>query len=133
MKKSLKLFLAIFIVMIALTGCGSKKEEKENNKVDLSAYAGTYVGEYTKLVGSDLKETDKEFSLVLNADGTGQHNRNDYSFNVTWSVDGDKFEMKETFVGDPIIYTGTIKDGKLDIFNGDKEDIWTYEYVYHKK
>ena len=41
--------------------------------------------------------------------------------------------MEETFVGDPIVYTGTLKDGKLDIFNGDKDDIFTYEYVYVKE
>jgi hypothetical protein len=118
--------------MFALTGCGSKSEKKEEKKVDLSKYAGTYIGEYTKLVGADEKNLEV-FSLELNEDGTGLHYRNNMSFKVTWSLDGDKFEMKETFVGDPIIYKGTLKDGKLDIFNGDEDNMWTYEYVYNKR
>ena len=30
-------------------------------------------------------------------------------------------------------YTGTLVNGKLDIFNGDPEDIWSCEYVYEKQ
>lgn len=127
MKKILVL-VAILLCAISLTACGSKKEEKK----DLSKYAGTYNGLYTKLVGDDTKETDDEFSLVLNEDGTGKHNRNDMSFNVTWTVDGEKFKMSETFVGDPIEYTGTLKDGKLHLYNGDPKNDFTYEYFYEK-
>lgn len=126
-----KLFISVFLVMslCLITGCGSKKEEK----VDLSKYAGTYTGIYGKFVGDETKVEDEIFSLDLNDDGTGKHNRNDMSFNVTWSVKNGKFEMTETFIGDPIKYAGTLKDGKLDIFNGDPKNDLTYEYVYEKK
>ena len=40
--------------------------------------------------------------------------------------------MTEKFLGSTIDYTGTLKDDKLDIFNGDPDDMWTYEYVYKK-
>ena len=76
---------------------------------------------------------EEEFSLELKKNGTGKHNRNDMSFDVTWKLDGEDFTMQETFLGMTIDYTGTLKDGELDIFNGDPEDIWTYEYVYEKK
>lgn len=113
------LVLGIFVI----TGCGKK---------DLATYAGTYEGKYTKLVGDETKNTDEEFYLELASDGTGKHHRNGESYNLTWDVDGEKFTMTETFIG-KIEYTGTLKDGKLNIFNGDPEDIWTYEYVYEKK
>lgn len=133
MKKTL-LTMLIGILLIGglfiLTGCGENKEE-EAPKQDLSAYAGTYQGKYTKLVG-DTKKVEEEFSLELKADGTGTHNRDDSSFNVTWSLDGENFKMSETFIGDPIEYTGTLTDGKLDIFNGDPTNDFTYEYVYEK-
>lgn len=41
--------------------------------------------------------------------------------------------MSETFIGDPIEYTGTLKDGKLDIFNGNPDDDFSCEYVYEKE
>ena len=138
MKKALSLSLLIVLLISGLcvfTGCKKDENEKADKKQDLSEFAGTYTGLYTKLVGDDsegAKNEDEEFSLELKADGTGTHNRDDYSFDVTWSLDGDKFKMTETFIGDPIEYTGTLKDGKLDIFNGDPEDMWTYEYVYEK-
>lgn len=134
MKKTLKIAALVAVIalgLFTLTGCG-KEEKKEDKKQDLSAYAGTYEGQYTKLVG-DTKQVEEEFTLELNADGTGVHNRDEYSFNVTWELDGENFKMTETFIGDPIIYTGTLKNGNLDIFNGDPENIWTYEYVYVKK
>lgn len=135
MKKVLSLTLVMLLLLSGLfifTGCGKTEDKKEEKKQGLSAVAGTYTGKYTKLVGDTQMNEDEEFSLELKADGTGVHNRDDYSFDVTWSLDGDKFKMTETFIGDPIIYTGTLKDGKLDIFNGDPENIWTYEYVYEK-
>lgn len=125
MKKSFKLLITVFVLVLIVTGCG-----KGNNK--LSDYAGTYQGEYTKLVGDDTKE-ESEFSLELKADGTGISKRNDAEYKLTWSLDGENFSMKETFLGMSIEYNGTLKDGKLDIFNGDKENLFTYEYVYTKK
>lgn len=130
MKKSLIIFSVVALLiagLFILTGCGESQ--------DLSAAAGTYEGQYGKYVGDPdtAKVEDEEFSLELKADGTGTHNRDDSSFKVTWKLDGEKFSMSETFIGDPIEYTGTLKDGKLDIFNGDPENALTYEYVYEKK
>ena len=144
MKKFISLTLVVILLisgLFVLTACGEKSDGKDNkksdssSKVDLSDVAGTYVGQYGKFVGDpdSEKNEDEEFSLELNADGTGKHNRDGYSYNVTWSLKGEKFEMSETFLGDPIEYTGTLKDNKLDIFNGDPDDDWSYEYVYEKE
>ena len=73
------------------------------------------------------------FSLELKEDGTGMHNRDGSSYKVKWSIKGNEFTMTETFAGLSIDYNGTLKDGKLDIFNGDKNDDFTYEYVYEKQ
>ncbi len=124
----MKYFKGVFLLTIVafsflvLTGCGK----------DLSAYAGTYEGKYTKLVGDEAKNEEEEFSLELKKDGTGVHNRDGESYNVTWTLDGEKFAMTETFIG-KIEYTGTLKDGHLSIFNGDPTNDFTYEYVYDKK
>ena len=41
--------------------------------------------------------------------------------------------MTETFAGMSIDYNGTLDDGKLEIYNGDKDDDFTYMYVYEKQ
>ena len=126
-KYSILLVLVAVFTIVFVTGCGDKKE-------DLSKYAGTYEGKYTALVGDpENKDEEDVFSLELKEDGTGKHNRNGNDFNVTWEIDGEDFKMSETFVGDPIIYTGTLKDGTLKIYNGDKNNNFTYIYYYEKK
>ena len=137
MKKILGSLLAVILLftsLVMLTGCGNSDEDsKKEEKTNLADYAGTYQGQYTKLVGDSEKNEDDIFYLELNEDGTGTHYRDDYSFSITWSLKGEKFTMTETFLGAEIEYKGTLKDGELDIFNGDEDDIWTYEYVYEKE
>ena len=126
MKKILSAILVTIMLVCGifiLTGCG-------NNE---SFAAGTYKGLYTKFVGDEEKVEDEEFSLELKADGTGKHNRNGESFNIIWKLDGDKFSMTEKFLSITIDYNGTLVDGKLDIFNGDKDEDLTCEYVYEKQ
>ena len=128
MKKSVRSLLVCLVLVacvFTITACG---------KANLKDAAGTYTGKYTKLVGDDFENrtTDEEFSLELKEDGTGTHNRDGASYKVEWKLDGESFTMKETFLGISIDYNGTLKDGKLDIFNGDSKDIFTMEYVYEK-
>jgi hypothetical protein len=128
MKKYSKVLLLVTLFsLLFVTGCQDKIE-------DLSKYSGTYEGKYTVLVGDqDNKDEDDVFSLELKEDGTGKHNRNGASYNVTWELDGENFKMSETFIGDPIIYTGTLKDGQLKLYNGDQNNSFTYIYYYEKK
>lgn len=137
--KLLSLLLALLLTAALLAGCGGKQTgtsaPAETVNPAIEAASGTWTGIYTKLVGDsdENRNTDETFSLTLNPDGTGIHARDDMEFNVTWTLEGDSFRMEETFIGDPIIYVGTLKDGTLDIFNGDPADVWTYEYVYEKQ
>ena len=138
MKKILSFILIALMLISALfifTGCEDKKKDDEKEKPDLSGAAGTYEGQYGKFVGSpdSEKNEEEEFSLELKEDGTGIHNRDEMSFKVKWTLDGEKFSMTETFAGATIDYTGTLKDDKLHIFNGDPENDLTYEYIYEKK
>lgn len=121
MKKIIAIAL-IAITLIALVACGDS---------EMKAVSGTYTGEKCKFVG-DSEWQNEEFSIELKADGTGTFNRDDEHFSLTWTLEGEKFTMKETFLGISNDYTGTLKDGVLDIFNGDPEDDLTYEYVLKK-
>ncbi len=80
----------------------------------------------------DAKVTNEEFSLVLEANGKGKFIRDGAEFDLTWKLDGENFSMTETFLGISNDYTGTLKDGKLDIFNGDPEEPFTCEYYFEK-
>ncbi|MBR1679487.1 MAG: hypothetical protein IJ704_02480 [Bacilli bacterium] len=128
MKKGFK-FLGVLVLVGALffaAGCEKK---------DMSRVVGTYEGQFTKFVGDpdEAKNTEDAFSIELKEDGTGIHHRDDLDLSITWTLDGENFTMKETFLKISIDYTGTLKDGKLDIFNGDPTNDVTCEYVYQKK
>ena len=132
MKKTIKATLmAIILVagLFILTGCGS-----DANSEALKSAAGTYNGQYTKFIGDPetAKDESRTFSLELNADGTGKHNRDDFEYKVKWNLDGDNFSMTETFLGASIEYTGTLSEGILHIYNGDPNNDLTCEYVYEK-
>lgn len=75
-------------------------------------------------------DDEDSFSLTLNADGTGIHARDGMEFKVTRALDGENFTMNEMFIGDPIVYTGTLKDGELHPYNNTPENPLTYEYYY---
>ncbi|MBQ3900720.1 MAG: hypothetical protein II736_03250 [Clostridia bacterium] len=127
-------FLLIFVMILTLAACGKKDgKEADGAKIDpaMAEVAGSYEGVRLKMVGDDAL-IDEEFSVELKADGTGTSTRDGDTYKMTWTLDGEKFTMKETFAGMSIDYTGTLVDGVLDIFNGDPTDSFTYEYVYQK-
>ena len=71
--------------------------------------------------------------MVLNSDGTGRSYRDNADYAIEWSLDGENITITEKFMGMRQGYTGTLKDGKLDIFNGDETNALTNEMVYNKK
>lgn len=132
--KKITAFLLILVMIMTLAACGKKDgKETEGAKTDpaMAAVAGKYDGVSLKLVGDDTL-IDEEFSVELKADGTGTSTRDGETYKMTWTLDGEKFTMKETYAGLYIDYTGTLVDGVLDIFNGDPTNDFTYEYVYQK-
>lgn len=119
----LAVLTALILALALLAACSEDPMELAS---------GTYLGQYSKLVGEDLKDK-ASFSLILNADGTGVHTRDGSDFSVTWTLRGESFTMQELFLGVSIDYTGTLKDDTLDLFNGDLTKASTTEYVYRKK
>ncbi|MBQ1520773.1 MAG: hypothetical protein IIZ56_04775 [Clostridia bacterium] len=131
MKRTAKIVISALLVLslvLAFAACGGSSGGASN------AAAGTYKGVWHKFVGDneDAKVTNEEFSLVLEANGKGKFIRDGAEFNLTWKLDGENFSMTETFLGISNDYTGTLKDGKLDIFNGDPEEPFTCEYYFEK-
>ncbi|MBR4658668.1 MAG: hypothetical protein IKP26_05375 [Clostridia bacterium] len=131
MKRTAKIVISALLVLslvLAFAACGGSSGGASN------AAAGTYKGVWHKFVGDneDAKVTNEEFSLVLEANGKGKFIRDGAEFDLTWKLDGENFSMTETFLGISNDYTGTLKDGKLDIFNGDPEEPFTCEYYFEK-
>lgn len=125
--KLLALLLAIGMLAALLVGCSGGADANDPN-------LGTYKGvSWCFVTSPDSPVTDEEFSLELKAGGKGVDKRDGYEYDVNWKLDGENFEMTESFLGVEIKYTGTLKDGKLDIFNGDPEDWLTVEYIYEKQ
>ena len=148
--------LLALVLLAGLTACGEKKTEDdtqpstapqtapsaapeatqpteppETEDPALAAAVGTWTGLYTKLAGdSDDAKRTEPFSLELKDDGTGIHRRDDNAYDVTWTLEGETFTMSEYGI---VNYTGTLKDGRLELLNGAADDIWAMQYVYEKK
>ena len=118
---------------LALTACGGGTASSSSAASD-DGVAGVYTGVYYKFAADPdtAKVTDDPFSLTLNADGTGTHERDDMEFDVTWTLDGEDFRMEEKFLGDPNIYEGTLSGDDLVLYTPGKDDPMAYEYVYTK-
>ncbi len=124
MKRIIVCLSFIILSVFLLTGCGNSFKE----------YAGTYKLEYSKYVGDpETAKSMEEWTLILEEDGTGKSNRDGGSYKVEWSIDGDNITLNEEFGTLSIDYNGTIKDGKIDAFNGDKTDMLTMEVVFNKQ
>ena len=122
-----KLILCSILVLFCLfvTGCGN----------ELDKYSGTYKLEYSKFVGDPdtEKDTTDIQEIILNSDGTGKSNRDGLNINIEWKIDGENITLIETYGGIKLDYNGTLKDNRLDLFNGDKTNALTMEKVYIKE
>ena len=123
MKKLICILMTLCLLLPLFASCGKSD----------SPAVGKWEGQYTKFVGDENPADDDEpFYLELKSNGKGTSHRDDSDFNATWKLEGDTLTVTETFLGMEIVYTGSIKDGELHLFNGDPEDDLTVEYVYRK-
>ena len=116
-----KIFGFVLIVsLFFIVGCG-----KNNNE-----YAGVYKLEYGKFVGDPItaKDTTSTGEITLNEDGTGKSNYKGILSDVTWKIEDEGIIITEFNTE----YKGTLENGILDIFDGDKNENLTYEFVYKK-
>ena len=125
MKKVVFCSILFVLSLFIITGCGS----------DLDKYAGTYKLEYSKFIGDPEteKNTNDVEEIILNADGTGKSTRDGLNITVEWKIDGENITLIENYAGIKLDYNGTLKDNKLDLFNGDKTNDLTMEKVYIKE
>ena len=123
--KKIILCLVLIISVFLFVGCG---------KDDLSDYAGIYKLEYYKYVGDadTEKNTSSIEEITLNKDGTGKSVRDGLSIEVTWSIEENNITLTETYMGSKLYYTGTLKNNRLELYNGDKTNIFTVLKVYNK-
>ncbi len=118
--KKIFILILLFSVFI-LSGCGN----------ELNKYSGIYKGKYMRIIGDIDRTSNDEFYIELKSDGTGKNHRDGEVFEVTWSIDGKNILVNEAFNG-ITSYHGTIEDNGLKIYNGDSNDLGTFEYVYEK-
>lgn len=123
MKKGYFIIVFFLVGILFITGCGNK----------LSKYVGNYVLSYTRFVGdpADEKNMEKGGGITLTSDGMGKINRDGKTYNLEWVVDGDNITINEKYGPLINVYTGTIIDGKITLYNGDKSNPLTMVFVYN--
>ena len=105
MKKTLMVLLAIMI-MIPLAACGGGGDSDDPN-------LGTYIcteAEYMGItIGVDDLGVDGDITIELKSNGKGKLNQGSDSYNITWTLDGEDFEFKDSSV----TVAGTLADGLM--------------------
>ena len=134
MLRLFRVLLAAALLLTLLAACGGEDRAAQTPAPAVNPAVGIWEGEYAKFVGdSEETKNTEAFTLVLEEEGVGRFQRNGNEYKVAWTLEGEAFTMKETFAGISIDYTGVLKEGRLDLFNGDPEDMWTCEYVFALK
>ena len=119
-RRAIPLLCLTALLCVLLAACGGK-----------DSAAGFYQGQYT--MTGVKRDRFSLFSLQLEDDGTGVQTRSGLTIDVTWSLEGRRFSMTETYRGMELSYTGTLEGKTLTLYNGDPDDPWTTQYVYEKE
>ena len=108
MKKALTLVLAalLLIGLLAACGGGGGGSSKYEGTYYLSKLADWTVAEYADLLGMEVADAEKSFTLELKSGGKAVFTENGDSDDCTWKVDGEKL----TLTADGETLEGTIKD-----------------------
>lgn len=122
--RKLTVALLALAMVLALVSCGASAEMK--------AAAGTYKGTEYKYNADTEWADNSEWTIELKDDGTGVSKREDTEYDAEWTLEGDKFTLTEKFMGMKLEYTGTLKDGKLEFYNGDPSSDLTCLYKFEK-
>ena len=139
MKKTMRLFcllLAALTLFLCFSSCGKKDgsaEGEEEGPPD-DPGAGEYEGVYCRYLEYPDELVSDEFSIKLENGGTGVFRREGGEYPITeWTFDGENITITETYLNITYVYTGTLKDGKLELLRGDPSDFFACEYVLQKK
>lgn len=121
--RKLTVALLALAMVLALVSCGASAEMK--------AAAGTYKGTEYKYNGDEEWVDNSDWTIELNDDGTGKSKRGGEEYDAEWTLEGDKFTFTEKFVG-KLEYSGTLKDGKIELYDGDPSLEITCLYKFAK-
>ena len=124
MKKEIMYVIFVFI-SIFIIGCGNK----------FSKYSGTYSLKYTRFVGDPQDEINKEKGGNINLDtnGMGKIFRDGKTYSIEWNVENNEITINEKYGSLTNIYNGTIENGVITLYNGEKSNPLTMIFVYAKQ
>lgn len=98
MKRNIALTLALFMILSTLlAACGgsssSSGSSAQNADLANSKYVGTWKAT-TMSLKDETESIDFEWTITLNADGTGEYVSEDGPTSVTWELTDDGFKTK---------------------------------------
>lgn len=134
--QSISLLLILLLTLGCFVGCGGGKSETTDETTiepaaseelnlgtyRLSVFDGTSVAEYAELMEISYEEARNSFVITLMKDGKANLYTDGESSDLTWKLDGEKFQIGEG--GE--YFEGTLKNGVITL------DFGTLEIVYTK-
>ena len=122
MKKTRKIgaLLLVLCLLLGLCACGSKGPD----------VTGTYNCIAERYGSSDpYAEPISETAIELLKNGKGTYSSDGFDFSLEWSIDGETFSGKLSFLGVEQDLNGTLKDGVLEVTYGDIQQVFVKEGV----
>jgi major membrane immunogen (membrane-anchored lipoprotein) len=96
MKRNIALTLALVMILSTLlAACGGSSSSSGSSSTDLSdsKYVGTWKAT-TMSLKDETESIDFEWTITLNADGTGEYVSEDGPTSITWELTDDGFKTK---------------------------------------
>ena len=105
MKKTWMVLLAI-IIMLPLAACGGGGDSDDPNLGLYTCIEAEYMG---MTISVEDLAADGDITIELKSGGKGELNQGSDSYNITWKLDGEDFEFKDSSV----TVLGTLADGVM--------------------
>ncbi len=92
-----------------------------------TGFEGTYKCTRVKYVGEEDPTETEDWIIELKNGGKAVSKRDDFEYDSEWTLDGETFTFTETFQTISLEYTGTLKNGVIDVYDGDPTNDFTRE------
>ena len=118
-KKAVLIVLMLLLLAVTFAACSSAPDGAGGECKFVSERVGAVV------------RMDYDYKFILDGKGGGEYIHKGSSHKIKYSfTDGENIKISDRMTG--IVYTGTLIDGELHLYDGNPERMDVSEFVYQK-